>query len=236
MSSQPASRIGPPSPLRSRRTRLGWLGPVIVLVGAAVAGLGVWYMVHARPVAGAVIDRFPIDAARALVVRGEASGGERSFIELHDGDRLVWQAMVPRYAGTPGNQAISWSEHAVSVRVLRDGHAELFAIAMRDAAKLGSIRLAPGRGPVVCEPGSPITLTDHLRSYEIVSGEGWHRLVAIDLGTGKALWARDLGTASIRGGGITGPTVWIDQGTGKQCFGALTGAPASDGSAVGCGM
>jgi hypothetical protein len=34
------------------RSRLGWLGPAIVLVGAAVAAAGVWYIVHARPSAG----------------------------------------------------------------------------------------------------------------------------------------------------------------------------------------
>jgi hypothetical protein len=230
MSPQP-----PIAPIQPRPTRLGWLGPAIVLVGMAVAGVGVWYMVRARPVAGALIDRFAIDEQRALVVRGEATGGERSFIELHDGERLVWQAMVPRYAGTPGNQAISWSPFAISVRVIRDGRAEVFAIAMRDGSKLGGIRLAPDRGPVVCEPGSPITLTDHQRSYEIVSGAGWHQLVAIDLGTGKALWARDLGTASVRGGGVAGPTVWIDQGTPRQCFTALTGAPVHAGGATGCG-
>jgi hypothetical protein len=227
-----------PSPIATilpRRTRLGWLGPVIVLVGAAVASIGIWYMVHARPVAGAVIDRFPIDERSALVVRGEAAGGERAFVELHDGDRLVWQAMVPRYAGTPGHQAISWSENAVSVRVIRDGHAEVFALAVRDGSKLGGIRLAPDRGPVVCEPGSPITLTDHLRSYEIVSGPGWHQLIAIDLGTGKALWTRDLGTASIRGGGVAGRTVWIDQGKGRQCFAGLTGAPDTAAGSAGCG-
>ena len=54
------------------RNRLGWLGPAIVGVGAAVAGVGTWYMVHARPEAGAVIDTIAVDDHRALVVRAEA--------------------------------------------------------------------------------------------------------------------------------------------------------------------
>jgi hypothetical protein len=204
---------------------LGWLGPVIAIVGAAVAGLGVWYMVHARPVAGAVIDRIPIDAVRAIVVRAEADGersSDRSFVELRDGDTLIWQALVPRYAGRPGAPGVAWSETAVSIRVVRDGHAEIFALAMRDATKLGGMRLAPDRGPVIDAPG-PVTLSDHARSYEIVAGTGWHHLVAIDLATGKALWARELGAAPVIAGGVGADAVWIDQGAGPHAFGAIRG-------------
>src|ERR1041385_424017 len=108
------------------RQRLGWLGPGIVLAGAAVAAVGVWYMVHARPVAGAVIDTIAVDDHRAIVVRAEA-GGDRAFVELRDRDAVVWQALVPHYSGRPGVPGIAWSPTAVSVRVVRDGHAELFA-------------------------------------------------------------------------------------------------------------
>src|SRR5262249_46681902 len=180
----------------ARRSKLGWLGPTIVLVGAAVAGLGGWYMVHARPQEGAVIDTIAIDGRPALGVRGE-TGGERAFVELRDGDQLVWQALVPRYGGRRGAPGIAWCPTAVSVRVVRDGHAELFALAMRDAAKLGGMRLAPGHGRVADDPSGPITLTDHIRSYEIVSGPAWHQLVAIDLASGHALWARELGPAPV---------------------------------------
>lgn len=209
------------------RTRLGWLGPVIVGVGAAVGALGVWYMVHARPAPGPEIDRVAIDDRRALVVRAEA-GGDRAFVELRDGDAVVWQALVPRYGGRPGAPGIAWSPTAVSVRVIRDGHAELFALSMHDASKLGGMRLAPDHGPIAAAADGPVTLTDHVRSYEIVSGPDWHQLVAIDLTSGHALWARELGPAPVRAGGVNTDQVWIDQGTGPHAFAALTG---KDGSA-----
>jgi hypothetical protein len=215
------------------RPRLGWLGPAIVALGAAVAAVGVWYMVHARPVAGEVIDSIAIDDRRALLVRGEA-GGERSFVELRDGNAVVWQALVPRYGGRPGAPGIAWSPTAVSVRVVRNGRAELFALAMGDAHKLGGIQLAPRHGPIAANPTGPVTLTDHVRSYEVVSGPDWHQLVAIDLASGQALWARELGPASVRSGGVADGQVWIDQGAGPHGFAALTGAdheatgPAAD--------
>lgn len=206
-----------------RRRALGLLGPAIVLVGAAVAAVGAWYIVHARPSAGAVIDTIAIDEHRALVVRAE-TGGERAFVELRDGDEVKWQALVPRYAGRAGAPGIAWSPTAVSVRVIRDGYAELFALALYDASKLGGMRLAPQHGRVLTEPGGPITLTDHVRSYEVVSGPDWHQLVAIDLGSGRALWARELGPAPVRAGGVERGVVWIDQGAGLQFFAVLTGA------------
>lgn len=205
------------------RHHLGWLGPGLVLAGAAVAALGVWYMVHARPAAGAVIDTIAIDDHRAIVVRAEA-GGERAFVELRDGGELLWQALVPHYAGRSGAPGIAWSPTAVSVRVIRDGHAELFALAMHDASKLGGMRLAPDHGPIVDDPGAPVTLTDHVRSYEVVSGPDWHQLVAIDLTSGRALWARELGPTRVRAGGVTPGGVWIDQGAGPHSFSAITGA------------
>jgi hypothetical protein len=211
-------------PAMARRRRLGWLGPAIVLVGAAVSAVGVWYIVHARPSAGAVIDTIAIDDHRALVVRAETGGGDRAFVELRDGDDVTWQALVPRYGGRPGAPGIAWSPTAVSVRVIRDHHAELFALTMNNASKLGGMRLAPEHGPVVDDPASPITLTDHVRSYEVVSGPDWHQLVAIDLNSGRALWSRELGLAPVRAGGVKRGAVWIDQGAGLQFFDALTGA------------
>jgi hypothetical protein len=216
------------------RSRLGWLGPAIVLVGAAVAAAGVWYVVHARPSAGDVIDTLAIDDHRALVVRAEAGTGDRAFVELRDQDRVVWQALVPHYAGRPGAPGIAWGPTAVSVRVVRNGRAELFALAMHDASKLGGMRLAPEHGPVIDDRDSLVTLTDHIRTYEVVSGPDWHQLVAIDLTSGRALWSRELGTAPVRAGGVTGAIVWIDQGTGRTCFGALTGTTDHGARAAPC--
>ncbi|HEU4734001.1 MAG TPA: hypothetical protein VFT22_39185 [Kofleriaceae bacterium] len=236
---EPAGPPGPPSPGRAhrpeaprspqRRTRLGWLGPAIALAGTAVAAAGVWFMVHARPTAGAVIDTIPVSDGRTLVVRAEA-GGDRAFVELHDGEAVVWQALVPHYGGRPGAPGIAWSRIAVTVRIVRNGRAELFALAMRDASKLGGMRLAPDHGPILPDPPGPITLTDHVRSYEIVSGPDWHQLVAIDLGSGQALWSRELGPAPVQSGGTEGDQVWVDQGAGRRSFTQVTGQPAEPGA------
>jgi hypothetical protein len=179
-------------------------------------------MIHARPAAGNEIDRIAIDDRHALVVRAEA-GGDRAFVELRSDETVVWQALVPHYGGRPGAPGIAWCPTAVSVRVIRDGHAELFALAMHDASKLGGMRLAPDHGPIAAQADGPVTLTDHVRSYEIVAGPDWHQLVAIDLATGQALWARELGSAPVRAGGVTGAQVWIDQGAGPHVYAALTG-------------
>jgi hypothetical protein len=205
------------------RSRLGWLGPAIVLLGAAVAAVGIWYFIHARPTPGELIDTIAMSPAQSLVVRREV-GGERSFIELHDRDRIVWQALVPPYGGRPGAPGIAWSLSAVSVRVIRDRRAELFVFALRDASKLGNIRLARERGPIVTDPPGPITLTDHARSYEIVSGLDWHQLIAVDLGTGRVLWSRELGPAPVSAGSVDGGQIAIHQGARTHKFDGLTGA------------
>jgi hypothetical protein len=98
------------------------------------------------------------------------------------------------------------------------------------------MRLAPGHGPIAARADGPVTLTDHVRSYEIVAGPDWHQLVAIDLASGHALWARELGPAPVRAGGVTGEQVWIDQGAGPHGYAVLTGTnsgaprPARDGT------
>jgi hypothetical protein len=212
---------------RARRVRLGYLGPAIVIVGAVVAGIAIWYMQTQRPVPGAVIDTFAIDSQRSLVVRREASS-DRAFVELREGDAVKWRALVPPYAGAPGRPAIAWSEKAVTVRVSRNGRAEVFAFAMDNASKLGAFRLAADRGPIATHPQGPITLTDHVRAYEIVGGDGWHQLVAIDLVRGGGLWHVDLGAEPITAGGVDGGRVWVRQGAGQRAFDAATGRELPD--------
>ena len=206
----------------ARRIRLGWLGPLIVIVGTAIAGAGLWIMLKNKPTAGAVIDEIHLDARVTVKIRAEASS-DRSFIELYVDGELKWQALVPPYAGRPGVPGIAWSDNALSVRVIRDNRAEVFALAMHDASKLGGIHLSPDKGPVLRNPPGPITLGDHVRSYELVSGDGWNQLVAIGLDLGRILWRRDLGSGPIEGGGIENGFVWIQQHGEKRWFNVFSG-------------
>ena len=151
--------------------RLGWLGPAIVVVGAAVAAVGIWFMMGAKPQPGAVIDELSIDGGAKLVIRHE-EGGQRSFVELHQGGEMRWRALVPPYAGRSGMPAVAWNDGVISVRVIRDGKAEIFALARRDASKVGGLHLAPDKVTLRDAPG-PVTVHDGKRSYELVAGDGW---------------------------------------------------------------
>lgn len=203
--------------------RLGYLGPAIVVVGAAVAGIGAWYVVQARPQPGDVIAAFDAGSAGRFVLRREVMG-ERAFIERRQADRVLWQALIPHYAGAALRPAIAWGSIAVTVRVERGGRAEVFALAMRDGKKLGGFRLAPEHEPIATQPIGPITLTDHERSYELVGGADWHEIVGIDLATGQALWKTALGRAPISDGGIDGDHIWLIQDGRNRTFDAATGA------------
>jgi len=198
------------------------IGPGLIAVAIGVAAVGAWYVVHARPVAGAVIDTITLDGGDSIVLRAE-DGGDRSFVELHRGGELAWQALIPHYVGAAGRPAIAWSDIAITVRVDRDGRAEGFALARHDAAKLGGFRIAEEHEPIHVEPAGPITLTDHVRSYEIVGGRGWHRLIAVDLRTGRALWAVELGEVPVDAGGIASGHVWVEQHGRRSKYWVFTG-------------
>jgi outer membrane protein assembly factor BamB len=203
-------------------SRLGYLGPAVVVAGIAVAGVGAWYAVHARPRPGDIIDAIHIGNDETLVVRAE-SGGERTFLELHARDNLVWQALLPHYAGTSRRPAIAWGSSAVTARVERGGRAEVFAVARRSGKKLGGFRFAPEREPITTQASGPITLTDHHRAYELVGGTDWHQIVGVDLETGQRIWTADLGAETITDGGIDQGRVWLIQGTRRRTFEAATG-------------
>ena len=205
-----------------RKTRLGWLGPVIVLVGIFAAGAGVWLLVVNKPKPGDVIETVTVDPTTTIIVRAE-NGGDRNFVELHRGDELVWQALVPTYAGKPGKSGIAWSDTAISVRVVRDHKAEVFALARGDASKLGGIHLATDKGPIKTDPPGPLTLSDHLRSYELVAGEGWTEMTAIDLRNGAKLWTVQLGATPVTAGEVRGGLVVLTQGATPRYFKVFTG-------------
>jgi outer membrane protein assembly factor BamB len=202
--------------------RLGWLGPTIVVVGAAVAGVGAWFIVHARPEPGKIVDTIAVDNDTSIVIRDQA-GGDRSFIELHSGSAMVWQAYIPHYAGRPGAPGVAYSPVAVSVRVERDGHAEVFGLSTNDASKLGGFTLAVEHEPITTQPTGPVTLSDHIRSYEVVGGADWHQLIAVDLTTGKGVWKDDLGPAPIETGAVADGVVTITQGGKTRAFDAASG-------------
>jgi hypothetical protein len=210
-----------------RKVRLGWLGPAIVIVGAAIAGVAIWFMQSERPVAGEVIDTIAIDARRSIVVRKEAKS-DRSFIEVRDGTDVKWQALIPPYAGSKGRPGIAWSDAAVTVRVSRNGRAEVFAFAMDNAHKLGAYRIATEHEPITMHAEGPITLTDHVRAYEIAGGRDWHQLVAVDIVRGGGVWKVELGPDPITAGGVELARVWIEQAGRRRWFDAATGRETPD--------
>ena len=218
---QPAATATP-----TPRRRLGWLGIAIVALGVIGSIAAALYFVHAQPKAGAVIDTIPIAQNAEVVIRAE-DGGSRNFLELHADGKLRWQAYIPHYAGSKGRPAIAWGKDTLTVRIERDGRAEVFAYSLDTAAKIGGYQLAVEHEPITTQPTGPITLTDHIRSYEIVGGPDWHQLIAVNLGTGYGLWKVDLGPAPVTDGGVKGGTVWIQQGAVTRVFDAVTGSPQS---------
>ncbi|MGE0872474.1 MAG: hypothetical protein AB7P03_28220 [Kofleriaceae bacterium] len=206
--------------------RLGWLGPAIVAVGAAIAAVGVWYAVSARPTPGDVIDTITLDPHRSVVIRAE-QGGPRSFVELITDGSMTWQALIPAYAGAANKRGVAWNEFALSIRVIRGDRAEVFALSFRDSTKLGGVILASGRGPIDRTATGPLTLTDHVRSYELVAGTGWHVLVAVDLQSGKRAWDIDidLGADPVDDAVLEGDTIWVTQSGTRRGWNTRTGQP-----------
>jgi hypothetical protein len=215
-----------PRPGKTPRRRLGWLGPALLALGVAAAGVGIWYIRAAAPLAGAVIDTFDIGSGGKIVINAEAGSGDRAFVSVYDGDALRWQELIPHYAGRAGRPAVSWSTrgHVMSVRVERDHREELWALGLPDGEKGGALFLAPEHEPIAAqlavelpaEKDVPLSVHDDTRSFELVSGPGWHQLVGIDLPTGKALWKLELGPEPITRLGVADGRVDVDQGAARR--------------------
>lgn len=216
----------------TKRRRLGLLGPIIVLVGVAAAVAGLYLVIKNKPKPGAVIETVVIDPTTKILVRAE-DGGDRNFVELHVGDDLKWQALVPPYGGRPDATGIAWSDIAVSVRVIRNHKAEVFALAILDSEKLGGIHLGGDHGPIKEPSTGPVTLTDHIRSYEIVGGADWNQMTAIDLSNGTKLWTTELGKEPITAGQVTGGLVWLEQAGTKRYFRVFSGKEDRSSEATG---
>ena len=208
--------------------KLGWLGPAIVGLGLVVGGAGVWYMIAAKPTPGDVVDEIPVEGTTKLVVRAE-KGGDRSFLELMDGDDVRWSALVPHYAGGPERHGVAWGQNVATIRVERDGHQEIWVFGMKDSVKLADLRLGVEHEPIQsqAQTTNPLTLTDHNRTYEIVGGKdpkgkAWQLMTAIDL-SGKALWKVELGPEKITLATLSGGRITLDDVTSD-----LPGAPRLD--------
>jgi hypothetical protein len=97
---------------------------------------------------------------------------------------------------------------------------------------VGGLRLAGEHEPIETQPDGPVTLSDHIRSYEVVGGSNWHQLIAISLQTGRGLWKVDLGPAPITDGAVEGGIVWLQQGAHKRRFVVFTGAENRSGDQI----
>src|SRR5690606_12168139 len=131
--------------------------------------------------------------------------------------------LVPTYAGRPGTSAVAWNDQVISIRVLRDGVPEIFALRRDDASKVGGVRLAKERGPAVIASAGPVTVHDGRRSYELIAGDGWQVIAAVDLQIGRTLWERELSTTPIGAAGVERGLVWVEQAGKKRYFDVFTG-------------
>ena len=137
---------------------------------------------------------------------------------------VKWQALIPRYAGSPGRPAVAWGPGAITVRVARDGHAEVFAFSTQSAEKIGGYRIAAEHEPIAKHPDGPITLTDHVRAYEIVGGSDWHQIVGDRSRDRQGQWKLELGAQPITDGGVDATGVWLVQDGKRRLLDAATGA------------
>ncbi|MEZ4365068.1 MAG: hypothetical protein R2939_02130 [Kofleriaceae bacterium] len=180
------------------RARLGWLGPIVVVVGLVVGGVGVWWMARSRPTPGPFVDLIAVGDRGAIAVRAEG-GGTRNFVELIElGVGARWQALVPPYAGTPQAPGLTVTQRLVNARVVRDGRDEVFTVALVDAVKVGGARLteawpqAPGGHTVP----TVVSVDGVFHTYEVVGDATRHAVIALSRTDGLAAWRHE-GTGAI---------------------------------------
>lgn len=205
-----------------RKKRLGWLGPVVVVVGIAVGSVGIWWMKQSRPVPGPYIDVLALDAEWAVAVR-EQLGSANAFVELRHASRgLVWRALIPPYAGSPQSLALAGSSTAIAVRFVRGRQEHLWALHTLTGKKMGSVHLGDALG------AAPVrTFGDGKIAFQVVRNTDGYALSAIDLGVGSELWRKSIGADPVFAATITGDAVVLARGSDGA---ARTALRRNDGS------
>ncbi|MCE9576371.1 MAG: hypothetical protein K8W52_24700 [Deltaproteobacteria bacterium] len=201
-----------------------WLAPTLLGIGVTVGVLGIWVMVSARVHAGAYFEVLATDGPYAVALRHQ-DDSPRVFLELIEiGHGVRWQAMVPPYAGTPTAPGLAASPNAITVRVRRDGRDELWAMATRDAEKLGQLGLEPGAAAPGVLPPAVVTVADNVQSFEFAGApDRATTIVGIELAIGSPKWRIELGKVSVRGAWLDDKTLWIDTGAAPLAIDRATG-------------
>jgi hypothetical protein len=190
---------------------------VLLVCALLVAGLSTpaaYWMIKAKPEAGAYIDALALDGGFAVTLREEKTEG-RAFVELIGLDEgLRWQALIPTYRVGEGAIGVAAAQHAVTVRFPRAGHTQLFGFSASSAQKLGTIILGEELPDEPDGHAAPAvaSLSGGAQAFEVIeSDDGAGRIYAISMLRGAIDWTRDLPEAGIEAIWITSDEVVVEQ-------------------------
>jgi hypothetical protein len=172
-------------------------------------------------------DVLPIDRDSALSIGPRGSGSIVAMIDIDRGVR--WQAEVPAYAGNPRLLGLAATGAVVQVRVVSDGHAEVFTFDAGKGRLLAELLLTEG------EPPSPsgyslahlLSVSGSDRVYQLVGDDEAGSVVAVST-DGGALWRRDV-DGRIDLAAEAGDTLAVVVGGVVELLDAATGQPVPGG-------